>query len=38
MSKRSPELLIQDIIESAHKILDYTKGFSYDEFKTDYLK
>ena len=35
MSKRSPELLIQDIIESAQKILDYTKGLTYDEFKSD---
>jgi uncharacterized protein with HEPN domain len=33
MSKRSPELLIQDIIESAQKILDYTEGLTYDEFK-----
>ena len=33
MSKRSPDLLIQDIIESAEKILDYTKGLTYDEFK-----
>jgi hypothetical protein len=35
MSKRSPELLIQDIIESAQKILEYTKGLTYDEFKAD---
>ena len=38
MSKRSPDLLIQDIIESAQKILDYTKGFTYDEFKTDSMR
>ena len=35
MSKRSPELLIQDIIESAQKILSYTEGLSYEEFKSD---
>ena len=38
MSKRSPDLLIQDIIESAHKILDYTQGFTYDEFKADSMR
>lgn len=38
MSKRTPELLIQDIIESAQKILDYTKGLSYDEFKSDSMR
>ena len=35
MSKRSPDLLIQGIIESAQKILEYTKGLTYDEFKSD---
>lgn len=38
MSKRSPDLLIQDIIESAQKILDYTTGISYDEFKKDSMR
>jgi uncharacterized protein with HEPN domain len=38
MSKRSPDLLIQDIIESAQKILDYTKGLTYDEFKGDSMR
>jgi uncharacterized protein with HEPN domain len=38
MSKRSPDLLIQDIIESAEKILDYTKGLTYDEFKADSMR
>ena len=38
MSKRSPDLLIQDIIESAQKILDYTKGLTYDEFKADSMR
>ncbi len=38
MSKRSPELLIQDIIEAAQKILDYTKGLNYEEFKADSMR
>lgn len=38
MSKRLPDLLIQDIIESAEKILDYTKGLTYDEFKADSMR
>ena len=32
MSKREPHLLIEDIIESGNKILDYTQGLSFDEF------
>ena len=35
MSKRQPELLIEDIIESARKILSYTQGLTYDEFIKD---
>jgi uncharacterized protein with HEPN domain len=38
MSKRSPDLLILDIIESAQKILDYTIGLTYDEFKADSMR
>jgi len=38
MSKRSPDLLIQDIIESAQKILDYTIGLTYEEFKSDSMR
>lgn len=38
MSKRSPDLLIQDIIESAQKILDYTNGLTYEEFKSDSMR
>jgi uncharacterized protein with HEPN domain len=38
MSKRSPDLLIQDIIESAQKILDYTIGITYEEFKSDSMR
>ncbi len=32
MSKREPNLLIGDILDSAHKILIYTKDLSFDEF------
>jgi len=35
MSKRTPKLLLEDIIESAEKILQYTKGISFDEFSKD---
>jgi uncharacterized protein with HEPN domain len=35
MSKREPKLLISDILESAHKILDYTAGQNFDDFKND---
>jgi uncharacterized protein with HEPN domain len=35
MSKRTPDLLLEDILESAIKILDYTKGFSFEEFSMD---
>lgn len=38
MSKRSPDLLIQDIIESAQKILEYTKGMTYEEFRSDSMR
>lgn len=32
MSKRTPNLLVADILDSAHKILDYTKDLSFDDF------
>ena len=35
MSKRTPDLLIEDIIDSGSKILDYTKGLSFDDFLND---
>jgi uncharacterized protein with HEPN domain len=35
MSKRDPSLLIEDIIDSASKILDYTKDLSFEEFAND---
>jgi uncharacterized protein with HEPN domain len=35
MSKRSPQLLLEDILDSANKILDYTNGLSYEQFLDD---
>lgn len=35
MSKRSPQLLLEDIVESANKILTYTDGLSYEQFVAD---
>jgi len=35
MSSRKPQLLIEDIIEAGHKILAYTDGLSFDDFKND---
>ena len=35
MSKRSPSLLVEDVIESANKILEYTKSLSFEEFIKD---
>lgn len=35
MSKRSPTLLVEDIIDSANKILDYTDSLSFEEFIKD---
>jgi len=35
MSKREPELLLGDIIESIQKIKNYTKGMSSREFFSD---
>ena len=32
MSKRNPQLLIADIIESGQKIMTYTNGLTYKEF------
>jgi uncharacterized protein with HEPN domain len=32
MSKRDPKLLVGDILDSAQKILDYTKDLSFHEF------
>lgn len=35
MSKRSTGLLIEDILESRQKILDYTEGLTLEDFTTD---
>ena len=35
MSKRNPQLLVEDILESCYKILNYTKDVSFDEFVAD---
>lgn len=35
MSKREPSLLIEDIIESASKILSYTENLSFEGFTKD---
>ncbi len=37
MSKREPNLLINDILDSAHKILVYTSNLTFDEFVTNSL-
>jgi len=35
MSERKPKLLLEDILESAEKILTYTDGLTYDDFIND---
>jgi uncharacterized protein with HEPN domain len=35
MSKRQPSLLIEDILDSSNKILEYTAGLTFDEFSND---
>ena len=35
MSKRAPNLLIEDIIDSGIKILEYTNNLSFDDFIDD---
>lgn len=35
MSKRNTELLLNDIVESAEKILEYTNGMTFEQFETD---
>jgi len=37
MSERSAELLLEDMLESCERILEYTKGLSFDEFRMNYL-
>lgn len=35
MSKREPNLLIEDIIDSGNKILDYTSNLTFEDFTRD---
>ncbi|WP_207494294.1 HepT-like ribonuclease domain-containing protein [Aridibaculum aurantiacum] len=35
MSKRNPKLLVEDILGSAQKILDYTVGQTFEAFTND---
>lgn len=35
MSSRKPKLLLEDILESAEKIITYTQSLTYDEFIAD---
>jgi uncharacterized protein with HEPN domain len=35
MSKRNPALLINDILDSCNKILQYTSSMSFEEFLKD---
>ena len=35
MSKRTPQLLVEDILEAAKKIQRFTKGMSFDKFIHD---
>jgi len=37
MSRRTPDLLIEDIIDSGSKILDYTKNLSFEDSEIDKL-
>lgn len=36
MSKREPKLLIEDMLESATRILEYTAGLTVEDFSTDH--
>jgi len=35
MSERNSKLLLEDILESCQKIIDYTNGYSFEEFTAD---
>ena len=37
MSERQPKLLVEDIIESAQKILLYTDGMTFDDFIKNHI-
>jgi uncharacterized protein with HEPN domain len=35
MSKRTPNLLLEDILDAANKVLQYTKELSFEDFGED---
>jgi uncharacterized protein with HEPN domain len=35
MSKREPSLLVEDIIDSSNKIIEYTHNLTFEEFTKD---
>jgi uncharacterized protein with HEPN domain len=35
MSKRTPQLLIEDMLDSCNKILQYTDGMTFEDFTKD---
>jgi uncharacterized protein with HEPN domain len=35
MSKRTPKLLLEDILDSGEKILEYTKDITFEQFQND---
>lgn len=35
MSKRDTHLLVEDILESAYKIIEYTQDISFEQFSND---
>lgn len=37
MSERSVQLLLEDILESCNRILEYTKGLSFEDFRKNYM-
>jgi uncharacterized protein with HEPN domain len=37
MSERSAELLLEDMLESCDRILEYTKELSFEDFRKNYL-
>jgi uncharacterized protein with HEPN domain len=37
MPDRSAELLLEDMLESCERILEYTHGLSFEDFKKNYL-
>ena len=35
MSRRDNDILVTEIVDSCNKILKYTNGYSYEQFKDD---